>query len=231
MRKQVHRGKVSRLECGIHGHPEGSGQCPAPLSENQGLEHRVQGGPSPTPGKLVNTGFSWLQNSSCLLTNASPPSAHHTWGQLSVGEGVWKAKVDGTVREGQVEPSLSHPRSLGSWETDVWPGRSLSSLQPPAESSIQGRPGLPLGPASEYEWRPGPAEGGEGLTTKGPGPSPRPGPPVPAQSCCRELASPDEKLLPLTAPAPSWPSSPISQLRRGLSASPPVCWPARRIKL
>lgn len=74
--------------------------------------------------------------------------------------------------------------SLGSWETDVWPGRSLSSVQPPAESSIQGRPGLPSGPASEYEWRPGPAEGGEGLTAKGPGPSPRPGPPVPAQSCC-----------------------------------------------
>ena len=104
--------------------------------------------------------FFFLQNSSCLLTNASPPSAHHIWGQLSVGEGVWKAKVDGTVREGQVGPPLSHPMSLGSWETDVWPGRSLSSVQPPAESSIQGRPGLPLGPASEYEWRPGPAEGG-----------------------------------------------------------------------
>lgn len=231
MRKHVHRGKVSTLECGVHRHPEGSGRCPALLSENQGLEHRAQGGPSPTPGKLVNTGFSWLQNSSCLLTNTSPPSAHHTRGQPSVGEGVWKARVNGTVREGQVAPTPPNPMSLGSWETDVWPGRSLSSVQPPAGSAIQGRPGLLLGPASEYEQRPGPAEGGEGLTTKRPGPSPRPGPPVPAQSCCCELASPDEKLLSLTVPAPSWPSSPISQPRRGLSASPPVCWPARRIKL
>ena len=177
----------------------------------------------------MNTGLNWLHNSSCLLTNASPPSAHHTWGHPSVGERVRKARVNGS---GQGEAGWAphpHPVALGSWEPDVWPDREASPLHrhllgalskggrgcPWAQpESVSGGQGRQRGEGADNMWS-------RSVTT------PRPSGAC-AQSCCRELASPDEKPLPLTAPAPSWPSSPISQPRRELSASPPVCWPARR---
>ena len=84
-----------------------------------------------------------FQNSSCLITNASSPSPHHSSRKIT------SPTLEGGVRcrkpENREQPvrGWSCPPCHGFLGASSWAGhKGLSSAQPPAGSSIQGRLGI-----------------------------------------------------------------------------------------
>lgn len=112
--------------------------------------------PFSNPRKAHEHRIQLAGNSSHLITNTCPPSPHHStrriMGPTACGRGAAESQGEWEqLMRGRLDCC---PSSHGLLEASRWAGQSLSSAQSPAGSSIQGRLGLPIGPAKEHKRKP-----------------------------------------------------------------------------